>query len=271
MTTVPLMGTMSPVRLTSWVAAAALSASLTACGGGSANAPLVLSAETVRRRMPVPSEVSADWTDEGEPFVRDLERDEGPFVGVCGGPSYTGLAMDQGVQHVVKSANFWTAEGNYGSVLVMTFPSDAEATAMLASIPTECEVNTPSVPESVVQTVQQDEDDDAGAWNVRESSTSFVPGESGADERLGLVYTTSIQSSDACSDPDCGWDATYVRTVDRYANLVIITLLFGRENLHGFSNNEGATIPAGTPEGAEAVAGKFVPALLENLRGQPGS
>lgn len=221
--------------------------------------------------MPVPSEVSADWTDEGEPFVRDLERDEGPFVGVCGGPSFTGLAMDQGVQHVVKSANFWSPEGSYGSFLVMTFPSGAEATAMLASIPRECDLETDSVPESIVQTVLKDNDDDAGVWKVTESLTSFVPVESDADERLGLVYTTSIESRDACTEPDCGWDSTHVRTVDRYGNLVVITLLYGRENLHGFSNNEGATIPAATPAIAESVAETYVPVLIKNLRSQQGS
>lgn len=264
------MGTTSS-NIPTWVATAVLTATLAACGGGTASDPILLSAETIRRRMPVPSEVSADWTDEGEPFVRDLERTEGPFVGVCGGPSFTGLAMDQGVQHVVKSANFWSPEGSYGSFLVMTFPSDAEATAMLASIPRECDLVTDSVPESIVQTVQMENDDDAGAWNVTESSTSFLPVESDADERIGLVYTTSIESIDACKEPDCGWDSTHVRIVDRYGNLVVITLLFGRENLRGFSNNEGATIPAATPAIAENVAGTYVPVLIENLRSQQGS
>jgi len=133
MITIPRMGTTSS-NIPTWVATAVLTATLAACGGGTASDPILLSAETIRRRMPVPSEVSADWTDEGEPFVRDLERTEGPFVGVCGGPSFTGLAMDQGVQHVVKSANFWSPEGSYGSFLVMTFPSDAEATAMLRTV-----------------------------------------------------------------------------------------------------------------------------------------
>jgi len=245
---------------------------LASCGGGAASEPVLLSAETVRRRIPVPSDVSSDWTDDGEPLTRDLTREEGPFVGVCGGPTFTGLAMDHGVEHVVRSARFWTAEGSYGSVIVMTFPSEENASSMITSVPTECAIGPSDVPESVVQTVGGgDDDDDAGTWQVTESSTTFAPRESDADERLGMVYVTSIDSADTCGDEDCGWDSTDVRTIDRYGNLVIMTSLWGRENLRGFSNNEGATIPAATPDDVQVVAEKYVPALLDRLTGQQES